>query len=171
MKPKDDYMHGECPDCGTTISDEAEFGESCPGLSCGHVYTYTRLVENDPPNGNCLKGLACPKCKSKGPFMIATTCWAQVHDDGIEDTSEHEWDENSACLCKACTFASKVGSFEAVLTEIEKVKAEMLHDLEYDHPSWGRCDWRKEVVEENTQLGYFDWVIHSLESHADDAEK
>ena len=71
---------------------------------------------SEKENENCLAGMACPKCKSNGPFMIATTCWAQVHDDGVEDTSEHEWDENSACLCKDCKFSSKVGSFKAVLT-------------------------------------------------------
>lgn len=168
-KPKDD-LHGECPDCGARAAGISGFDgpthpSALPNSSAGYRTDF-------PLNENCLAGMACPKCKSNGPFLIVTTCWAQVHDDGIEDTSEHEWDENSTCLCKACKFSSKVGSFEVVLTEIEKAQnAKAAGDWDYDHPSWGRCDWRKEVGEENTQLGYFDWVIHSLESHADDAEE
>ena len=63
------------------------------------------------PNENCLKGMACSKCKSRGPFMIVTTCRAQVYDDGVEDTSDHEWDEDSACSCMTCGYIGKVGDF------------------------------------------------------------
>jgi len=101
MKPKDDYKDGECPDCGTPIGDDVEFGESCP--NCGHVF--------NGPNENCLSGMACPECKSKGPFRIVSTCWAEVHDDGIEDTCEHEWDEESRCVCARCKHDAKVKDF------------------------------------------------------------
>lgn len=103
MKPKDDYKDGECPDCGTPISEEAEFGDSCP--NCEHVF-------NSTTNENCLAGMACPKCKSKGPFRIVSTCWALVHDDGIDDTTEHEWDEESACICAHCKHDAKVKDFK-----------------------------------------------------------
>ena len=76
----------------------------------------------DDPNENCLLGLACPKCKSRGPFMIVTTCQAEVHDDGIEDTSEHEWDLHSICSCKACKYTGKVDDFEATCGQTLKPK-------------------------------------------------
>lgn len=102
MKPKDDYTDGECPDCGTPISDEAEFGEHCP--NCEHVF-------NNPENENCLAGMACPKCKSKGPFRIVATCWTSVHDNGI-DYEFPEWEDDSRCVCAHCKHDAKVKDFK-----------------------------------------------------------
>jgi len=31
-------------------------------------------------------------------------------------------------------------------------------------PEWTREEWRLEVTERNTQLGYWEWVLHSIES-------
>lgn len=104
MKPKDEYEDGVCPDCLTPISDEAEFGDHC--LNCEHVF-------NNTENENCLAGMACPKCKSKGPFRIVATCWALVSDDGIEDTTEHEWEVDAACICARCKHDAKVKDFES----------------------------------------------------------
>jgi Zn ribbon nucleic-acid-binding protein len=63
-------------------------------------------------NTNVLAGLKCPKCESLGPYFIVATCWAQVQDDGVYDTSEFEWTENSRCDCKECGFHGKVRDFE-----------------------------------------------------------
>lgn len=35
---------------------------------------------------------------------------------------------------------------------------------DYEDPDFPREDWRDDVRGKNTQLGYFDWVIHNLES-------
>ena len=94
-------------------------------------------------NKNCLKGMSCPKCGSSGPFRIASTCWAIVNDDGVEETTEFEWDDDSACRCVGCGHDAKVSPFceegrdvihddltwEEALKEMEGDKA-MLREME-----------------------------------------
>lgn len=62
-------------------------------------------------NENCLKGFHCPKCGSEGPFRIAGSAWFDVVDDGVEATTEVEWDTASVCICIACGFDATVGGF------------------------------------------------------------
>ena len=33
---KEQYIDGECPDCGETIPDGIEDGDECP--NCGHIF-------------------------------------------------------------------------------------------------------------------------------------
>jgi len=62
-------------------------------------------------NNNCLKGMGC-SCGSAGPFRIVTLCYAVVHDDGIDETSSHEWDDKSTCVCVACGKRGAVKDFK-----------------------------------------------------------
>lgn len=68
-------------------------------------------------NTNVLVDMACPKCDGVGPFRIASHCWAVVHDDGVEETTEHEWDDADACVCldPACGFHGHVRDFKLSL--------------------------------------------------------
>lgn len=34
-------------------------------------------------NTNCLAGMKCPRCNSEGPFKIAVSIMAMVHDSGV----------------------------------------------------------------------------------------
>ena len=43
----------------------------------------------------------------------------------------------------------------------------MAEDLWGEHPIYSRDDWQSEVLQENTQLGYWDWVGHQLEMNGD----
>ena len=36
---------------------------------------------------------------------------------------------------------------------------------EYEDSDFSREDWKNDVASGDTQLGYFDWVIHNIESH------
>lgn len=38
-----------------------------------------------------------------------------------------------------------------------------------EHPEWPKCDWRYDVANGDTRLGYWDWVSHNVEaqSHLD----
>ena len=65
------------------------------------------------PNTNCLEGLSCPKCGSLGPFRITAECFALVSDDGVECTTDVEWDQDSPCWCKACDFGGDINDFSA----------------------------------------------------------
>ena len=35
---------------------------------------------------------------------------------------------------------------------------------EYNNATYPRADWKTDIDNDGTQLGYFDWVIHKLES-------
>lgn len=65
-------------------------------------------------NENCLEGMACPKCGSEGPFHITCVCTAKVYDDGVSETTDHEWDSNSVCYCEKCGTAASVGAFRKI---------------------------------------------------------
>ena len=38
------------------------------------------------------------------------------------------------------------------------------YGLHGEAPDWSREEWRQEVAERNTQLGYWEWVLHSKEA-------
>lgn len=38
-----------------------------------------------------------------------------------------------------------------------------------DHPDHIREDWRNDVSQGDTNLGYWEWVLHQVESHYGDA--
>jgi hypothetical protein len=120
MTPKDDYRDGECPDCGTPIDEKAQFGDNCP--NCEHVF-------NNTENENCLVGFRCPKCKSKGPFRLVATCWALVSDDGVEDTTEHEWGDDAACICAHCKHDAQVKDFANSTPDADE-QAEKRHEAD-----------------------------------------
>ena len=58
-------------------------------------------------NTHCLEGIRCPECGSYGPFGIGTHCSAIVHDDGIEETSGHEWDKFSPISARSATTTAR----------------------------------------------------------------
>lgn len=68
-------------------------------------------------NDNCLKGMRCPECGSSEPFSIGTFSSAMVYDDGISETSEHDWDKDSPCTCIECGHDGKVADFEGATDE------------------------------------------------------
>lgn len=34
-----------------------------------------------------------------------------------------------------------------------------------EHPDWEREGWRTDVANNDTNLGYWDWVCHKIEAH------
>jgi hypothetical protein len=50
-------------------------------------------------NTNCLADMHCPDCKSEGPFEIYGAALFTVHDDGIAEYREAEWNDGSFCFC------------------------------------------------------------------------
>ena len=64
------------------------------------------------PNENCLVDMACPKCKSYGPFTICAEVMIQVGDDGVRDNQgDYDWGDESYCSCYACDHAASVADF------------------------------------------------------------
>jgi hypothetical protein len=61
-------------------------------------------------NTNCLAGIKCPKCGNEDLFTVSATCWATVTDDGIDSTSDFEWDDESVCMCR-CGHSDQMGAF------------------------------------------------------------
>jgi len=50
--------------------------------------------------------------------------------------------------------------FDKRLEAIEKRRG----DWDFNDENFPRCDWYAEVGNNDTQLGYFDWVIHKYEA-------
>lgn len=67
---------------------------------------------DEGPNENCLAGMRCPKCGSFEPFYIMGVALFEVHDDGIEECLEPEWEDGSYCRCRECEFTGQVKDFE-----------------------------------------------------------
>lgn len=62
-------------------------------------------------NTEVLKDMACPKCKSEGPFLITTTAVATVADHGVVDVAGFDWNDLSDCTCAACKHEALVKDF------------------------------------------------------------
>jgi len=65
------------------------------------------------PNTNWLKGLACPRCGSPGPFYVDTLLTLTVTDDGpvAYDQDNAAWGPQSGCVCPACGQSGCVADF------------------------------------------------------------
>lgn len=65
-------------------------------------------------NENCLEGVRCPECGQEDSFWIEARALCKVFDDGIEESQDFEWDENSFCMCSNsnCKFIAKVKDFQ-----------------------------------------------------------
>jgi hypothetical protein len=58
-----------------------------------------------------LFGLACPKCGSDEPLCVVIKSLATLSPDGTDPFGDHEWDEESPCLCKECDFTGLITQF------------------------------------------------------------
>ena len=112
--------------------------------------------DTEPTNTNCLEGMACPSCKSKGDFIIGVFVMALVSDNGVVDPQSPEWDDASTCACRVCTFEGKVSDFKAK----ETTTAQPDIDLDPDAPTkCPKC---------GTDLG--DYVDNSHELNLEESE-
>lgn len=67
----------------------------------------TAPTEND----NCLDEIRCPRCGSERKFDIEATTIATVLDDGVDETHDMEWGDNSSITCRNCSHAGTVADF------------------------------------------------------------
>jgi len=64
------------------------------------------------PNDNCLIGMACPECKSQGPFDIECKSTFTVWDDGTDlEYTGPDWEDDSPCSCRQCNHEGTVADF------------------------------------------------------------
>lgn len=75
-------------------------------------------------NTNCLEGIRCPNCGSLGPFLVISECLAIVADDGVEQTSDHDWSYSKVCACQDCWFEDAYSAFKLPHSKRALVKAE-----------------------------------------------
>jgi predicted nucleic-acid-binding Zn-ribbon protein len=74
-----------------------------------HVTPYP---PNNPPNGNVLEGIRCPKCGSTSRFHIqATALFMDVTDDGTTDFCNMQWDQESEIICVHCKKTAAIADF------------------------------------------------------------
>lgn len=70
------------------------------------------MSDTPNPNTNVLQGMRCPKCESFGPFCISYHTSGIFTDEGEdEQVGDHEWDDDSSCVCQDCDYAGIVGDF------------------------------------------------------------
>jgi len=64
-------------------------------------------------NTNCLRGIACPECKSEGPFVITVQTNVLMEDDGWSETTgdSDEWGSWSYIRCDKCDAHGFVSEF------------------------------------------------------------
>ena len=41
------------------------------------------------------------------------------------------------------------------------------HGIWGSHPTWPTDDWKSEVDNDDTRLGYWEWVVHQIEQHGE----
>jgi|GEM_PF-3557166 len=98
---------------------------------------------------------------SDGGFEVAPDVWAVqmcrvagillVHDD--QRDNRWEWVANDSAS------SDDPGIFFETETDAARDALEVI---------FAKAEWRREVSEGNTRLGYDEWVLHSAESYADD---
>ncbi len=76
------------------------------------------------PNTNCLEGIKCPKCGQEDRFIICVSGAAVVTDDGIEQSYDSDWDNDSFIMCHDldCEHEGKIKDFTAPATKEEIAK-------------------------------------------------
>ena len=98
------------PDKAKDLRNHTPGWEQCRIVLCGYrTFAEEPEIVDDPaeriassPNTNCLDGLRCPDCEAREPFQISARTIATVHDDGVHETSGHEWDNNAPIRCVTC---------------------------------------------------------------------
>lgn len=77
--------------------------------------TALEFVAKFPERDEIMEGLcedmACPKCGHRDGFYITFTGTARVFDDTSEDIGDHEWDQDSSCICPQCNHGGTVADF------------------------------------------------------------
>lgn len=64
-------------------------------------------------NENVLAGMRCPDCGNTDNFDVTVTATAKTTDDGsVVEDGDHEWDDDSACVCPACDKTGVVSDFK-----------------------------------------------------------
>lgn len=64
-------------------------------------------------NENCLEGIRCPVCGNNSSFKIEARVTCAVTDDGsVVEDGDHEWDDDSSCVCSNCGESGTVSDFD-----------------------------------------------------------
>lgn len=106
--------------CVSGPGEDAELTATGYNKACAAILAATVPVEEqeaeppeNPPNTDILEGMACPVCRSTGPFEIAFDSVHLVHDRGAaKPLNDGEWDNASYCGCRQCSHSGVVGDFQ-----------------------------------------------------------
>lgn len=97
-----------------------EFVIAASDVECEH---FAQKTVNDPVallnkfpdmriNSNCLEDKACPKCGNRDEFRIDLKTQANLVDDGTDaNVGDHEYDDDSVCVCEKCRFTTQLSDF------------------------------------------------------------
>ena len=62
-------------------------------------------------SGSYIRGMKCPKCRSRGPFRIECLVFATFTPREAKEESDHRFTDESECVCSRCDFLGTVGRF------------------------------------------------------------
>lgn len=58
-----------------------------------------------------LNDMCCPECGYRNFISISVTTWMELFSDGMGEHEDTEWEQNSACKCRACNHDATVADF------------------------------------------------------------
>ena len=62
--------------------------------------------------------LACPNCGQADTLHITITCTGELTANGSEALGDHEWEDDSFCLCPECEHQGVVENFRIPSPEV-----------------------------------------------------
>jgi hypothetical protein len=85
-------------------------------------------------NTNCLEGVRCPVCGNEAEFLISTHSVATITDEGVDDATDHEWDDNSYTRCPECDEDGELSEFRGQGLDAGKALRHVLRTLTRVYP-------------------------------------
>jgi hypothetical protein len=85
-------------------------------------------------NDNCLEGIRCPACGNEAEFHIAVHCVVTVTDEGVDDATDHVWDDDSYTRCPDCDEDGELAEFRGQGLNAEKALRHVLRTLTRVYP-------------------------------------
>jgi hypothetical protein len=85
-------------------------------------------------NSNCLEGIRCPACGNNEVFHISTRSLATVTDEGVDDATDHEWDDDSYTRCPECDEDGELSEFRGQSIDAGKALRHVLRTLTKVYP-------------------------------------
>lgn len=107
--------------------------------------------------------MTCPKCDHDDSLRVEVRTWVDLLPHGTDGFSDHEWDDDSDCMCENCQWAGKVADARIDIVQASLRAANQRAD---ERARFSETDWQYEVGNGDTKLGYDEWRRSKVEANA-----